>query len=81
MFQNLFPSNFQINNREIAPDGSLTLHAVQTVLFNPAGVESAVRPAMYATMNQTITLRRLSGQWKIVAFDNKFEKMDSFTRR
>jgi hypothetical protein len=51
------------------------------VLFKPAGVESAVRPAMYATMNQTVTLRKTVGGWKVAAFDNKFGKMDSLTAR
>jgi hypothetical protein len=62
-------------------DGAVVLHAAQTVLFNPAGVESAVRPAMYATMNQTVTLRKTAGGWKVAAFENKFGKMDSLTGR
>jgi hypothetical protein len=77
MFQTLFPSRFEVTSRESAPDGALVLHAVQTVLFNPAGVESAVRPAMYATMIQTVTLRKTAGGWKVAAFENKFGKMDS----
>ena len=81
MFQTLFPSRFEIQSRESAADGGLTLHAIQTVLFNPVGVESAVRPAMYATLAQTITLRKSGGAWKIVAFDNNFEKMDQFSVR
>src|SRR5690349_11734048 len=39
MFQTLFASRFAIDSRETAPDGSLILHATQTVLFNPVGVE------------------------------------------
>ena len=81
MFQTLFPSRFEVTSRETAPDGALVLHAVQTVLFNPAGVESAVRPAMYATMNQTVTLRKTAGGWKVAAFENTFGKMDPLTGR
>lgn len=81
MFQTLFPSRFNIESCETAPDGTVTIHAIQTVLFNPAGVESAVRPAMYATLKQTASLRNGSGGWKVTAFDNKFEKMDSMTSR
>ena len=81
MFQTLFPSRFQIETREKAADGTLTLTAIQTVLFNPPGVESAARPAMYAKMNQTVTMRKSGGAWKVVAFDNKFGSMDSLTRR
>lgn len=77
MFQTLFPSKFAVSSRETAPDGAMVLHAVQTVFFNPPGVESAVRPAMFATMNQTVTLRKTSGGWKVAAFENKFDKMDS----
>lgn len=43
MFQALFPSRYAIESSQMTADGTLTLHAVQTVLFNPAGVESAVR--------------------------------------
>lgn len=80
MFQTLFPSRFEVQSRETTADG-LTLHAVQTVLFNPVGVESAVRPAMYAKLNQTVTLRKTAGEWKVVAFDNKFGEMDEMRKR
>lgn len=81
MFQTLFPSRFAIESRQTAPDGALTINATQTVLFNPQGVESAVRPAMYATMKQVATLRNGDQGWKVVAFENSFEKMDSLTAR
>jgi hypothetical protein len=81
MFQTLFPSRFAIESSEIAGDGTLTLHAVQTVLFNPVGVESAVRPAMYAKMNQVVSLRKTSSGWKVTSFDNKFASMDSMSGR
>ena len=58
-------------------DGTVTLHAMQTVLFNPPGVESAVRPAMYAKLNQVVSLRKTSSGWKVTSFDNKFASMDS----
>jgi hypothetical protein len=51
------------------------------VLFNPASVESAVRPAMFATMNQTVTLRKSANGWKVAAFENNFAKLDSLTER
>lgn len=81
MFQTLFPSRFEIESQEKGDDGSVTIHAVQTVLFNPAGVESAVRPAMYATLRQVTKLHKAGGEWKIIAFDNKFEKMDTLSGR
>ncbi|HEX7190250.1 MAG TPA: hypothetical protein VF381_01655 [Thermoanaerobaculia bacterium] len=81
MFQTLFPSRFAIQSRETSPDGGLTLHAVQTVLFNPVGVESAIRPAMYATLSQSVTLRKTSGEWRVVAFENKFDRMDQMSVR
>jgi hypothetical protein len=81
MMQTLFPSRFDVQSRESAADGTLTLRAVQTVLFNPPGVESAVRPAMYARLNQTVSLRKSGGAWKVVAFDNKFERMDALAPR
>ena len=77
MFQTIFPSRFVIETSEMSGDGTLTLHAVQTVLFNPAGVESAVRPAMYAKLNQTVSLRKTSSGWKVTAFENRFATMDS----
>lgn len=80
MFQALFPSRFVIDAREKAPDGSVTLHATQTVLFNPAGVES-IRPAMFAKMKQVVTLRQRDGAWKVTAFANSFETMDSLSGR
>ena len=81
MFQTLFPSRFTIDSREDAPDGGVILHATQTVLFNPVGVESAVRPAMFATMKQVVTLRKANGNWRVTAFSNSFDKMDSVTGR
>jgi hypothetical protein len=81
MFQTLFPSRFKIESEEKAADGTVTLHAFQTVLFNPPGVESALRPAMYAKLRQTVQLRKRDGAWKITSFDNKFESMDSLTTR
>ena len=80
MFQTLFPSRFDIESRTATSLG-VTLHAVQTVLFNPPGVESATRPAMYARMNQVVVLHKADGGWKITSFENKFEKMDSLTNR
>ena len=77
MFQTLFPSRYAIDSQETAPDGAVTLHATQTVLFNPAGVESAVRPAMFATLKQIITLRKAADGWLVTDFSNHFEKMDS----
>jgi len=81
MFQTLFPSRFNIESQEKSDDGTITISGVQTVLFNPPGVESAVRPAMYATMHQTTKLHKASGGWKVTGFENKFEKMDSLRSR
>jgi hypothetical protein len=81
MFQTLFPSRFQIESRDTTPDGDLTFHAVQTVLFNPAGVESAIRPAMYAKLKQVITLRKTNGEWHVTAFENKFQQLDQTSAR
>jgi hypothetical protein len=76
MFQTLFPSRFAIQSTESSADG-LTIHAVQTVLFNPPGIESAVRPAMYAKLSQVVSLRKTSSGWKVKSFENKFDSMDS----
>ncbi|SRR5260221_6906849 len=80
MFQTLFASRFNVESCETAADGVVTVHATQTVLFNPVGVEST-RPAMYALMKQTAGLRKGDGGWKVTSFDNKFEKMDSMSGR
>jgi hypothetical protein len=77
MFQTLFPSKYAIDSTETAADGTVTLHATQTVLFNPAGVESAVRPAMFAKLAQVTQLKKGSGGWKVTSFENKFLEMDS----
>ena len=79
MFQTLFPSRFAIESSETGADGLLTLHAVQTVLFNPPGVESAVRPAMYAKLHQVVSLRKTSSGWKVTSFENEFDSMDSLS--
>jgi hypothetical protein len=81
MFQTLFPSRFVVDSRTSAPDGSVVLHATQTVLFNPVGVESAVRPAMFATLKQVVTLHKSAGEWKVIAFENTFERMDTLSSR
>lgn len=80
MFQTLFASRFNVESCETAADGAVMIHATQTVLFNPVGVEST-RPAMYALMKQTAGLKKGDGGWKITSFDNKFEKMDSMSGR
>ncbi len=81
MFQTLFPSTFVVESNETSDDGKVTIHAVQTVWFNPAGVESAMRPAMFATLKQVVELRKGSGGWKVTAFQNTFDKMDTTSRR
>ncbi|MEA2165568.1 MAG: hypothetical protein QOK37_3695 [Thermoanaerobaculia bacterium] len=81
MFQTLFPSRFTIESRERSSDGTITMKAVQTVLFNPPGVESAMRASMMARMNQTVSMRKISGDWKIVSFENSFGSMDSLAAR
>jgi hypothetical protein len=52
---------------------------MQTVLFNPPGVESALRPAMYAKLRQVVQLKKRDGDWKITSFENKFQEMDSLS--
>ena len=81
MFQTLLPSRFVVDSRTSTPDGSVMLHATQTVLFNPVGVESAVRPAMFATLKQVVTLHKNTGEWKVIAFENTFERMDTLSSR
>jgi hypothetical protein len=80
MFSVLFASRFKVDSRDTAPDGSVVLHATQIVLFNPAGVESA-RPSMKAVMKQVVTMRKNGGAWKVTAFENVFDSMDSFRSR
>jgi hypothetical protein len=80
MFQTLFPSRFAVESQGTDGDGAVTLHAVQTVLFNPVGVEST-RPAMFATLRQDVKLRKGASGWKVVVFENRFEKMDSLSGR
>ena len=81
MFQTLFRSRFDIQSKEKVPDGGITLEAVQTVLWNPPGVESVMRPAMYAKMNQVVTLRKTGGEWKVTAFRNTFGSMDAWNAK
>ena len=80
MFQTLFKSNFRIDSKDVGADGVVNLKCVQTVLFNPVGVES-VRPAMYLRMKQTVRMQNVEGAWKVVSFENAFDKMDSMTAR
>jgi hypothetical protein len=80
MFQALYPSLFAIESQETGPDGAVVIKAVQTVRFTPAGVESAIRPAMTATLRQVVTLKKGDAGWKVTAFENTFEKMDSIGR-
>jgi hypothetical protein len=73
MFQTLFPSKFNVELTERSGD-DVTIHATQTIIFNPPGVESgALRAAMYARMRQITTLRKAAGGWKVVAFNNTFD--------
>lgn len=81
MFQTLYPSRFTIESRERSSDGTITIKGVQTVLFNPPGVESAMRASMFARMNQTVSMRKISGDWKIVSFENSFGSMDTLSAR
>lgn len=80
MFQTLFPSRFRIVSRD-ERDGDLTLTAIQTVLFNPQGVESAIRPAMFADMKQVAVMTRGAGGWKVKSFANEFQRMGELTAR
>jgi len=78
MFQTLFPSRFDIRSKETDPDGGIALQTVQTVLWNPPGVESVMRPAMSAKMNQRVTLRKVGSEWKVTAFRNTFGSMGAW---
>jgi hypothetical protein len=80
MFSVLFASRFKVDSRDKSPDGSVILHATQIVLFNPVGIESA-HPAMKAVMKQVVTMRKNGDAWKVTAFENAFESMDSFNSR
>jgi len=75
MFQTVFPSRFEIRTKEKGADGEMALDAVQTVNWNPPGVESVMRPAMEAKMDQRVTLRRVDGQWRVTSFRNTFVSM------
>ena len=77
MFQTIFAPRYAIDSQQTNADGSITINATQTVLFNPPGVESATRPAMYAVLKQVVTLRN----GKVVAFENTFDHMDTTTTR
>jgi hypothetical protein len=79
MFQTIFLSRFDIHSRTAAPDGSVVFHATQVVRFNPPGVESA-RPAMFATLGQVVTLRKSAGEWRVTAFENVFQGLDTPSR-
>jgi hypothetical protein len=81
MFQTIFVSRFDIQSRTAAPDGSVVFNATQLVRFNPVGVESAVRPAMFATLRQVVTLRKSAGEWKVTAFENVFQSLDTTPSR
>ncbi len=81
MFQTIFPSTFTIETEEKDADGTLTMHATQLVRFNPAGIESAVRPAMFAKMKQTTRMQQKGGGWKVTAFENTFDSMGSMGGR
>jgi hypothetical protein len=80
MFQAVYPSRFTIDSNTKDADGVVTIAATQTVLFTPPGVESA-RPAMFAVLKQVARLRNGSDGWKVVSFENNFERMDSLGRR
>jgi len=80
MFQTLYPSRFNVESKESDGEGTVTLKAVQTALFNPVGVEST-RPSMYLRMNQVVRLRKVDGEWKVVSFENVFDKMDTLGAR
>jgi hypothetical protein len=78
MFQTIFPSHIRIESQETDPDGDVTIHGVQTVLFNPVGTES-VRPMMFALLKQVVRLRQEGGEWKVTTFENTFDRMDSLS--
>ena len=42
---------------------------------------AATRPAMYAKLNQIVSLRKTASGWKVTAFENKFDSMDSLSAR
>lgn len=80
MFQKLFPSRFNIESKTSEGD-DVVIHAAQTVLFNPVGVESAMRPAMTAKMRQVATMRKVGGDWRVRQFENEFVSMGTTSKR
>ena len=80
MFQTLFPSRFKILSEDRDGD-TATVTAMQTIYFNPVGVESAVRPAMFAELKQVATLKKTDAGWRVGKFANEFVKMDEVKNR
>ena len=58
-----------------ANSGELNLTVEQQIYFNPPGVESAVRAAMYATVIHHVIMKKGSGGWKVVSFSPKVSKV------
>jgi len=58
-----------------ADSNEVNLAVEQTVYFNPPGVESAMRAAMYMTIIHKVTMKKGDGGWKVVAFNPKVSKI------
>ena len=69
--QELRSVKYEVTSR-VAHGDDVDLTVLQTVGFNPPGVESAMRSAMHGRFKQTATMHHASSGWKVTAFHNEF---------
>lgn len=56
--------------------GEVVVQADQVVMYNPPGVESALRATMAARIHHTVTLARTADGWKVMAFNPTLVKTE-----
>ena len=78
--QELRGTGYEVTSRTAGAAGvEVTLDVTQTVGFNPPGVESALRPAMKATVRHRATLQRTAAGWKVAALTSKLVGEDEIS--
>ena len=74
--QTLGKIDYAVQSSEKGVDSNQVILTVeQTVYFNPPGVESAMRAAMYMTIIHKVTMQKASGSWKVASFSPKVTKI------
>lgn len=72
---------YEVESRNVLPDGDVQLEVRQTISFDPPGATTGIGGAMWTTIHHSAKLHRTPEGWKVAAFEAKYLDMGETRRR